>query len=516
MAILPTLLLAVFLFSACSQNDDGPQRHRTVDEFSELQKADYALSAQQIRRHLGHISMSDRDSTFVDRRVRHYYREGGALIWVNRMGMNPQADTLLQYLGDRLVAMGFSKEAFALPLMRDLWKRCRQLDFDAQHDINRVMAEMEYGLTKAYLRYAQGQRFGFVSPNAVLNRLDVRNRDTLGRPTDYRRLFDIDIEQPSPEYRLHLLAQVDSGRVGQCLRASEPTDTIYALLADRLPAATDKKARQRLLVNMERRRWRVRQSESGRKHVFVNVAAQQLWAVAPDSIFTMRVVCGARATKTPLLNSAINLIQVNPEWVIPMSIVSGETSRHAGDSAYFARRRYVVTRRGSGERVAVKGLSARDLSSGAYRITQEGGVGNSLGRIIFRFPNDFSVYLHDTSSPGAFSNASRALSHGCVRVQRPFDLARFMIGDDDEWLLDRLRISMDLLPETDQGREYLEQHPDEQGHHRMVNAIGVKPAVPVSLDYYTIFPDPATGQLDTWPDPYGYDSAIALALKPFL
>ena len=141
----------------------------------------------------------------------------------------------------------------------------------------------------------------------------------------------------------------------------------------------------------------------------------------------MRAACGALKTKTPLLSSRINLMQVNPEWVMPMSIVSGDVARHGGDSAYFARHRYYITDRKTGKRLSPKSVTAGMLNSGNYRVAQEGGAGNSLGRIIFRFPNNFSVFLHDTSSPGVFKRDNRGVSHGCVRVQRPFDLAVFMM-----------------------------------------------------------------------------------------
>ena len=512
-----SLLFPILLLASCILGDGGKRSQLSIEDFSDLQAEEYALSAQQLREHLEHILHNDHDSTMADRRVRQYYRDGGSLMWINRNGVNVQADTLIDYLNGRLSDMGFSEQAFALPELAARLSGIRRLCTDSQLPLSEALAELEYGLTKTFARYMIGQRFGFANPYALYNRLDVREVDEQGNPKVYNRLFDIDVEQPSPHYLNTLQRLVLADSVGESLRAAEPTDGVYHQLKAALQNTTGKEARQRLLVNMERRRWHTAmQPDQRQKHVFVNVAAQQLWAVSPDSILNMRVVCGARKTKTPLLHSAVNLIQVNPEWIIPMSILKNETSRHAGDSAYFARNHYYITRRGTGEQVDVKSVSAADMASGAYRVAQEGGAGNSLGRIVFRFPNQFSVYLHDTSNPGAFNNASRALSHGCVRVQRPFDLARFMIDDSDEWLLDRLRISMDMKPETDRGREYLEQHTDEHGHHRLVTAIGVKPQIPVFIDYYTVYPDPVTKQFVTWPDPYGYDQHILRAIKPFL
>jgi len=148
-------------------------------------------------------------------------------------------------------------------------------------------------------------------------------------------------------------------------------------------------------------------------------------------------------------------------------------------------------------------------------VAQEGGAGNSLGRIIFRFPNNFSVFLHDTSSPGAFGRDNRGVSHGCVRVQRPFDLAVFMMEkDSDEWLLDKLRISMGMKPETDRGRELLDELDPGEPTPKLVRYQQVSPRVPIIITYYTIFRAP-DGTLQYYPDVYGYDKAIGEAMKTY-
>ena len=275
-------------------------------------------------------------------------------------------------------------------------------------------------------------------------------------------------------------------------------------------------SRMRLLCNMERRRWCQEQRPDRReKYVIVNVAAFHLWGVSPDTIIDMRVGCGAIKTKTPLLNSYFTHMNVNPDWMIPMSIIQNDIARHAGDPSWFSLRGYYIADRKSGNRLDPAGVSSEQLLSGAYRVAQQGGPGNSLGRIIFRFPNNFSVFLHDTSTRAFFGQDNRGVSHGCVRVQHPFELARFLINDPDEWLLDTLRISLGLTPETDRGRQYMEGE-DRPEHPRLVDYVGVMPRVPLFITYYTVYPDPATGRLQNYPDVYGYDKAIERGLKTYL
>ena len=476
----------------------------------------YALNSQQIKENLEHICSGDRDAGYVSSQVKKYYRSGSPFVWVDMMGVDSRADSLLAILNRQLPAIGFSAKSFRLTEIAQDLERLRTLTFDADNDINRVVARLEYHLSKAYVNYVAGQRFGFVNPLHVLNRFDPRATDSTGHVLTYRQLYDVNIERPDSAYIVRTFRRAMSAdSLADCLSHVEPTDTLYTQLLKLLSTAGDDQ-RQRILVNMERCRWREKlRPEPGAKYVIVNVPAFHLWAVGPDTVMDMRAACGALKTKTPLLSSRITHMEVNPEWVIPMSIIRDDVSRHAGDTSYFSRHRYYIAERKTGRRVPTRTVSAAMLRSGNYRVAQEGGAGNSLGRIIFRFANNFSVFMHDTSSPGVFHRDNRGVSHGCVRVQRPFDLALFMMEKEpDEQLVDKLRISMGLEPETDWGREKLEELEPEVRTPTLVRSIPVSPRVPIFITYYTIFRTPK-GELQYSPDVYGYDKCISEALKKF-
>ena len=514
---LTTVLLAAFLLLLTGCNDSGhPFKQKlSLDDFSELKTDEYALNALLVRENLEHICHTDRDRSYAASHVQDYYRQGGSMIWVDYQTVDDRADTLLATLESRLPAIGFGQQVFCLSDIREDLERMRSLQFDEANDVNLVAARLEYHLSKAYLRYAAGQRFGFVNPAYVLNHLEFDEKDSTKRHPSYRQLYDVRTERPASQYLQEAFAHATCDSLGSYLRRAEPSNALYLRLQEML-AQADSNRCQQILVNMERCRWRdslkVKPTE---KHVIVNVPAFQLWAVAPDSIVNMRVVCGTVKTKTPLLSSQITYMQVNPEWMIPMSIIRNEVAPHAGDSAYFARNRYYIADRKTGEHLLPSEVSAGMLRSGNYRVAQEGGIGNSLGRIVFRFPNNFSVFLHDTSSPGAFQRDNRGVSHGCVRVQRPFDLALFMMEKEpDPQLLDKLRISMGMRPETDWGREQLDKLDPEEESPTLVRSIPVSPHVPIYITYYTIYLTP-DGSLQHYPDVYGYDKAIAEALKPY-
>ena len=507
--IASLLFVGLLLLVGCGEGNQD-ERPLTLDDLSEWRNDMYALDTQQIAECLGHFSSASSNETAADRHVKKFYAENPRLLWITHRGLRQEADTLLAVLQREVPRIGFSEKAFFIPQIAEGVLRFHQFDFDTAHPASREAARLDFLLSKAYTRYAVGQRYGFTNPR-MMNFMDVKTADSTGRVKQYNRLFDIPVDEADYDEPLRKL-QKDSLNV--YLAEALPKDAIYKKLQAGLLKATENDERTRLMLNMERRRWRTDRVEDKSKYIIVNVAAQHLWAVSPDSVLPMRICCGAVKTKSPLLTSAITHMEVNPAWGIPMSIIRNDVARHGGDSGYFARHRYTIY--GPNGPVNPSNVSSSMLLSGRYHVSQKGGAGNSLGRIVFRFPNNFSVYLHDTSNRGAFQYANRALSHGCIRVQKPFELAHFLLPDADDWTLDKLRLSIDIKPETEDGRNYLKKHPDAERPLRLVNRENVSPHVPVAIDYYTVYPNPQTGELQTWPDGYGYDSSLKEAIKPFL
>ena len=491
---------------------DGNREYDEAD-LSAFGKYVYALDTLALEQHLTHLLNADTSRWAADTTVRQRYADAGRIeeapLWFSRAGVSPHADSLLACLRREAPLNGLDTLAFFVPQIAADLDVVHQLAFDSVgQSINEVLPRLDYLLSKAYVRYTVGQRYGFVRPDKLLNFRDYKTDGT-----GFARLFDYAVKAPDYQEALQTLASGD--RMGY-LMASQPTASLYKTLQTQLAKAADADTRLCMAVNMERCRWQMERPDGRERHVLVNIPAQQLWAVSPEAILPMRICCGAVTTKTPLLHSEISHIQVNPDWIIPQSIVRGEVVSHAGDSAYFARHRYYIVDRQTGDTLDPKDIDGDQMTTGNYRIGQKGGAGNSLGRIVFRFANNFGVYLHDTSNRGAFERERRALSHGCVRVQRPFDLACFLLPDADEWLLDRLRISMDIRPETDQGQEYLRDHADDPRPLRAVSYQDVTPRVPVYIIYYTAYPNPETGAFEQWPDLYGYDKAISRGMSIFL
>ena len=192
----------------------------------------------------------------------------------------------------------------------------------------------------------------------------------------------------------------------------------------------------------------------------------------------------------------------NPQWIIPKSIIKKSVKHHAGDVGYFESRDYFIRQRSTGKEISPAAVTGDMLMSSDYMVIQRGGEGNSLGRIIFRFDNDYSIYMHDTSNRSVFARGDRSVSHGCIRVEKPYELACFMLADKDERLMQRIKYSMTVK----YGRHRTGED-DPIDRKMMLHSQKVEPQVPIFITYYTLYPD-ATGTLVGHNDIYGFDPVI--------
>lgn len=508
---LSALFLTFLLLCVCFACDSKPNRRAvTQDELQDWVRPEYTVSTDRLWQTIQETASGTGQGMYADKYVRrHYSRRDAPLVWLTREGIDSQADTLLAFLaqaGD----LGFSPKVFHTDTLQRLLARIRDYDYEGTNASN-VLGQAEYLLTQALVRYGCGQRYGFVHPRHVFNHLlpDADAPDADGsQHTVYRQIFDMGNEEATDSFVRHAIGQVGSHHIGCFLREIQPDAPLYQLMQKeylRAQAEGDTTRTRVARINMERARWRYPHPSDSR-YIWVNLAAQELTAVdnTRDTLTTMRVCCGNWNHKTPLLHSAIRTVELNPYWVVPQTIVRKEiVPSHTGDSAYFARNSYQAINKETGAEVNPALLTASDLRSARYTIRQERGVGNSLGRIIFRFPNNFSVYLHDTNNRAAFQRANRAVSHGCIRVERPLDLALFFLEDPAPLLTDRIRMAIDLAPLSPEGQAYQEQHPDAKPLPRF----SYDTPVPVWLDYWTLYPSPG-GVLQSFGDPYGYDKVI--------
>ena len=446
------------MFISCQEKQENPNKALTLDAFSELRKSAFCVDAQTVKKHLRQLAREDSGKMVADRQTRSHYLNGRPLLWIDRMGIDQRADSLMAYL-EKVEEGGISSEVFL---------------------------NAEY----------------------VMNHCDVKDSDSV-RVT-YYQLFDIKVKHPDENFFSKAMRKIRNDSVARFLKEIQPKNTLYPALCKRLKEGGLSEA-QRLttICNIERSRWYLEDApEQHKKYVLVNVPSYRLFAVCPDSSISMRVGCGTKKSKTPLLTSRIQRMDLNPKWFVPQSIAKGIVYSHG----YLKRNNMYIYDKKEGKLDATRGSYSRIMEGKQY-IVQEGGPGNSLGRIIFRFPNNHAVYLHDTSTPWFFQRSFRAVSHGCVRVQEPFRLAQFLLKNPDEELLEKIRYSMSANLTAEQNEDVDTSLMVDKS--LLIHQVKVEPEIPLFITYYTVYPN-QDGVLTEYQDVYGYDRALKKHLKPFI
>jgi murein L,D-transpeptidase YcbB/YkuD len=251
---------------------------------------------------------------------------------------------------------------------------------------------------------------------------------------------------------------------------------------------------EQMILNLERRRWMV--DDLGQRHIFVNLADQQLKLVdEPRTLLDMPVVVGKPYHRTPIFSHTMTYVEINPYWNVPPSIARDELlPKIKQDAGYLAKHNYVLFSDWSSGATVVDPQSVDwsqvSKASFPYKIRQDSGDGNALGRVKFMFPNRFNIYLHDTPSKGLFSRPERTFSHGCIRVQDPPLLAQYVLAASTDW--DRARIEAAIA----------------SGERTIVT---LKEPLPVHISYLTSWVN-KDGSVHFRNDVYARDAALAKAL----
>ncbi|MDD7251648.1 MAG: L,D-transpeptidase family protein [Prevotellaceae bacterium] len=501
--LLGGLFMILVALTSCGHGEKGyPYKTLRLQDFSALRDDRFAVSNYSIRRLIDSLRVSERDTDYVDVMCNRYYAEHQPYLWISRSGDDLRSDTLVAWLAG-LDSTGVPEARVYLPQLRRALKRLHDIDFDDRHTASLTMATVEYYMTKSLLRYASGLRFGFIHPAKLLNQLDPVDGDTTGLRK--RTLCALPLEHPGRSFLCQVFASIRQHHIEDLLQAVQPQDETYRRLVEAYNAPRVTRAQRRILaLNIERSRWRIKGGGTER-YVIVNLPAQRLAAydTRGDSTLTMKVCYGSWEHKTPLLASRLTKLELNPYWIIPQSIVRRSIiPAHLGDTTYFNNRRFKIIDRATGNVISPLHVTAEMLTGGGYFVRQDRGEDNSLGKMIFRFSNPFAIYLHDTNSREAFSQRYRAVSHGCIRLERPFDLARFLFADRGDDYIDRIRVAIDLPAETSVGRQL-----KEQGKDKELKTCTLEEPVGLLIVYYTAYPS-ASG-VEYYPDVYGYDRIMA-------
>jgi murein L,D-transpeptidase YcbB/YkuD len=256
---------------------------------------------------------------------------------------------------------------------------------------------------------------------------------------------------------------------------------------------------QRIILNMER--WRWMPEDMGSFYVWNNIPEYVTRIMKNGSeIHKERIIVGQPSWPTPSFSAKMEFVIFHPEWGMPDGIKMKELLpriQNSGggffDQLFGGGGGSVI--RAYGLRVSYRGRivdpdsinwSNADLRN--YSFVQPAGAKNPLGIVKFRFPNKHDVYMHDTPERELFSRSSRALSHGCIRVNNPKRFANILLAEDRGWSEGRVDQAL-------AGGE----------------SITLEKPMPVHITYFTVAAD-ADGKLSSYGDVYGHDSRLSAAL----
>jgi murein L,D-transpeptidase YcbB/YkuD len=192
----------------------------------------------------------------------------------------------------------------------------------------------------------------------------------------------------------------------------------------------EKRTRQ---IEMAMERWRCEPRKPEKVYIWVNLPGFNLRVAEADTIvMESRIICGAPKHQTPLLKSQIQNILVYPYWNVPFKIATKEIlPRIKWDTAYLRKQHFDVLD-WNNKVVDYRKINWKQYSEThmPYKFRQAIGEDNSLGVMKFNFYNKYDVYIHDTNAKKLFGRTVRCLSHGCMRLEKYFDFATFLIRDD--------------------------------------------------------------------------------------
>lgn len=310
---------------------------------------------------------------------------------------------------------------------------------------------------------------------AVRTRLLATGELPAGAPVD-APLFDPQLEAAVKHFQDHHRLAPD-GAVGRATLAA-----MNVTAAARV---------QQIRVNLERARWVLGGLTDS--FVLVNLPAFKLYVIRNrKNVWEGRTQVGREARQTPAFRADIRYLVFNPYWTVPPTILAQDVlpGMRKGENTIARKRLTILDRQGRRvDPASINWASAR-ASNFPYTLRQTPGADNALGRVKFVFPNEHTVFLHDTPSQELFSADQRTFSSGCIRVERALDLAALLLEGQDDWTPERISEVV------------------HQGHSETVF---LNRPLPIVIVYWTVSVG-ATGELRFARDVYRRDPAVLRAL----
>ena len=392
-------------------------------------------------------------------------------------------------------AHGLNPETFQVNKLNELIDQLyNKKEVKTIDEAYQVLINLELTAANALTNYSNTLQFGMISPRKI-----------------YAQYYT---ETKRPD-SLSFMSVFASNDIKQFLDSIQPKDAQYLTMQKALkdnvqvPGTNKEESERILIVNLERLRWKNRPTEE--KYVLVNIPDFRLDVMENGkSVLNMKVCVGEGRNQdyadklieydendlmkdrpfnreTPQLKSIIHSVQVNPVWNIPESIATNEITKLAAKDPYYLSSNNIDVFLDGNRIEDTETINWSSADAGkTYTFKQRPGEDNALGKIKFLFNNQSSVYLHDTPSKAAFNKTMRAVSHGCVRVEQPLELARALFGEGKKF--EMIKTGM-------------------EGKRTDAEDIALSNKIPVYLSYFTCWVD-ENGVLQFRKDVYGLDIVL--------
>jgi murein L,D-transpeptidase YcbB/YkuD len=287
---------------------------------------------------------------------------------------------------------------------------------------------------------------------------------------------------------------VDAVKSFQRRHGRDPSGRIDAQTVADLNVPLSRRVRQ---MQLTLERWRWMPGSYQKAPIVVNIPEFRLRAYDKNLNIgvTMNVVVGKAygGHDTPVFSDTMEYVVFRPYWEVPYSITKAEMIPHlAGDPEYLARKGFELV--DSRQNLVSAGTVTPDvlgqLRVGKLFVRQKPGPKNALGLVKFVFPNSYNVYMHDTPAAELFAKSERDFSHGCIRLEKPADLAAWVLRDNPGWTPDRIRAAM---------------------NGTTTQQVNLRHPIPVLILYGTVIVL-GDGVVHFYDDIYGHDAALERAL----
>jgi murein L,D-transpeptidase YcbB/YkuD len=290
---------------------------------------------------------------------------------------------------------------------------------------------------------------------------------------------------------------VDAVRAFQRRHGLEPSGIADSLTVAALNVPLEKRIEQ-IKTNLER--WRWMPHALGRSHIRINIPDFRLFVIDNRrEVETMKVVLGLPGWQTPVFSAEITQVLFNSHWMAPEDIVERELINYMkADSNYLKSNNMTLWREAHDSLVQVDPRTidwpAMNEKTIDFRLRQDPGPQNIMGQIKFLIPSRFNIYLHDTPYREDFPKTSRMSSHGCIRLEKPTDLAEFVLKDFPQWTRERI---------------------DTVIARNVEQSLFLKKPIPVHVVYYTVWKE-IDGSAQFREDFYGLDRRLGWAFQTIL